>query len=73
MILHQEKSWVKVTVENTLGNNVVGTRKLRLLPTAYIDAGEYAEITLVTDNTDEGRVIQNNIEINGENNRRGDI
>ena len=60
------KSWVKITVENTLGNNVVGTRKLRLLPTAYIDAGEYAEITLVTDNTDEGRVIQNNIEINGE-------
>ena len=60
------KSWVKVTVENTLGNNVVGTRKLRLLPTAYIDAGEYAEITLVTDNTDEGRVIENNIEINGE-------
>ena len=60
------KSWVKVTVENTIGNNVVGTRKLRLLPTAYIDAGEYAEITLVTDNTDEGRVIQNNIEINGE-------
>ena len=60
------KSWVKITVENTLGNNVVGTRKLRLLPTAYIDAGEYAEITLVTDNTDEGRVIENNIEINGE-------
>ena len=60
------KSWVKITVENTLGNNVVGTRKLRLLPTAYIDAGEYAEITLVTDNTDEGRVIQNNIEVNGE-------
>ena len=59
------KSWVKVTVENTIGNNVVGTRKLRLLPTAYIDAGEYAEITLVTDNTDDGRVIQNNIEING--------
>ena len=60
------KSWVKIIVENTLGNNVVGTRKLRLLPTAYIDAGEYAEITLVTDNTDEGRVIQNNIEVNGE-------
>ncbi len=60
------KSWVKVTVENTIGNNVLGTRKLRLLPTAYIDAGEYAEITLVTDNSDEGRVIENNIEINGE-------
>ena len=60
------KSWVKIDVKSTLGNNDIGTRKLRLLPTAYIDAGEYAEITLVTDNTDEGRVIQNNIEINGE-------
>ena len=60
------KSWVKIEAKNTIGNNVVGTRKLRLLPTAYIDAGEYAEVTLVTDNLDEGRVIENSIEINGQ-------
>ena len=60
------KSWVKIEAKNTIGNNVVGTRKLRLLPTAYIDAGEYAEVTLVTDNLDEGRVVENSIEINGQ-------
>ena len=60
------KSWVKIEAKNTIGDNVVGTRKLRLLPTAYIDAGEYAQITLVTDNLDEGKVVENDIEINGE-------
>ncbi|MBO5476640.1 MAG: hypothetical protein J6A15_02670, partial [Clostridia bacterium] len=57
------KSWVKVTVENTFGNNVIGTRKLRLLPTAYLDAGNYTEITIVTDNSNEENVLQNKVEV----------
>ena len=59
------KSWVKIIVENTLGNNVIGTRKLRLLPTAYIDAGNYTEISLVTDNDNSEDVTQNKVKIDG--------
>ena len=42
------KSWVKVEVKNNSGT-VVGTRKLRLLPMAYVDAGNYAEINIDQD------------------------
>ena len=59
------KSWVKIIVENTLEESVYGTRKLRLLPTAYIDAGNYTEIKLITDNGDENRVIKNEVEVEG--------
>ncbi len=44
------KSWVKVQVKNDSGS-VVGERKLRLLPMAYVYAGEYAEIVIDTDGT----------------------
>ena len=59
------KSWVKVEAKSSEKTDVVGTRKLRLLPTAYIDAGEYAQISLITDGNSQN-IVKNSIQINGE-------
>ena len=42
------KSWIKVEVKSNDGN-ITGMRKLRLLPMAYLDAGNYAEISIDAD------------------------
>ena len=52
------KSWVKVEI----GENNKGIRRIRLLPTAYLYAGESEEVS-VKENDD--RTVENNIYING--------
>ena len=61
------KSWIKVEVKSNDGN-ITGMRKLRLLPMAYLDAGNYAEISIDADGNnhiDGFLLIRNNQIENG--------
>ena len=53
------KNWVSVEVKNNSGT-VVGTRKLRLLPMAYVDAGNYAEILVQADGSNKIKYTSSN-------------
>lgn len=56
------KQWVKVT---TGSGNQMGERNLRLLPTAYLNAGGIMEVNVVPDDNDASKVLRNEVKLDG--------
>lgn len=56
------KQWVTVT---TGSGDKAGQRDLRLLPTAYLNAGGVLEINVVPDDNDVSKVLRNEVKLDG--------
>lgn len=56
------KQWVTVT---TGSGDKAGQRDLRLLPTAYLNAGGVLEVNVVPDDNDASKVLRNEVKLDG--------